>query len=274
VAERMQLGGHVYPFTDKRSGDAGSSDFFIVRPLEARNNELISIASSMQRIQGDALVKQFKGVVSADNVAKDFDPNDRGALMQRVHRINPDYSLTGGYLSKQAENLVVAEAIKHDEDGEPLGTDMIGFGMVSETVPGSNHKLIVALKDIFVDPKMQNRGVGSAIVHSLLDDTPPSAELHAVSTFAELDSRVDGLMQNLGFTAILGVHGEIQEPDMKLTQMWFGREVRAEIYRHPSVALFRSSLTSSRPHLSYRVAFSPYDAPLERFITKDLDSQS
>jgi ribosomal protein S18 acetylase RimI-like enzyme len=223
-------GGHVY------SSKTNPHEAFTVRPVEGDDPNLPGLALLFQKIKRLALTEQMESKVSPEGVVFTANEEDQVLVAEQERNIS-------------SSSYVMAETAAA---GAPHAT-IIGFGRSSE---GSNLGLEVprvSIREVYVAPEYQNRGVGTAILRSLLDEKPRDAITVAFNS-VELNPRAEGLLESLGFIA---------SHSLSIYEDWFGNEEEVTAHTGPTVGSLIADLQQRNAWLSQRVAFSSHEQPLK-----------
>jgi GNAT superfamily N-acetyltransferase len=248
-------GGHAYPFkNDVRP------DFFTVRTVSPNDPRILDIAWKMQAVQHDAWVAQLDGRLTAEDIEKDVNPDSSALVHTQVEKVRDDwhqyYNGVGPYIRPQ---LVIAEAIVPTEYEGDTRLDIVGYGEGVETRPTGYDSPHFTVANMFVGSKMQDRGIGAAMVRELLDDKPPNAKTRAIN-YRELNPKTHKLLECLGFVAAIAANAEGES----IRVIQFGKEIESTVYKGGEVQEAIAGLEGTYPHLKNRVPFSAHSIALYR----------
>lgn len=225
----------------------GASDTFDVLKVRHDDPKLIKdVAFFFQKIMHDAFAVQYEGLFSPEEIA------------QTAYHENPDM-VTGQIelLSQEPDEgqpaYLRAEVLVHrvSQARFPLMPLRIGLGK-SKYAGREGEPRSADISDVYVYPRYQSRGVGTAIASTLLEGFPE--DMTTVAYDFELNDRLKPLLKELGFKAI-----------KTWDAPYFGQQIPQTYYRGPLVGELAEILQKRSPWLKDR-------QPLEQVLTTPAES--
>lgn len=211
----------------------GESVQFTVGPVGCGIREINDAAFSFQRLMYSAWLNQYKDKYSPEEIARTVNPKDIALKDEQAARIAQSLESIGQPIYMQAVTKIPSLA----ERNHTLYDRTVGVG--KSNFAGKKHEY-ADISNIYVDPAYQARGIGSAILHHLLDGFPEK-DMRTVVYELDANKPVDELLRALGFRAV-----------KSWKVLTFGKELSQVYYRGPSVGELTKKIEQKRPWLKNR----------------------
>lgn len=205
---------------------------FTVGPVGSGIREINDAAFSFQRLMYSAWLNQYKRDYRPEEIARTVNPRDIALKDEQAQRIAQSLESSGQPIYMQAVTKIPSLA----ERNHTLYDRTVGVGKSSITGKKNEY---ADISNVYVDPNYQARGIGSAILHHLLDGFPEN--MRTVVYELEANKRVDGLLRVLGFRAV-----------KSWKVLTFGEELSQVYYKGPSVGDLTEIIEQKRPWLKNR----------------------
>ncbi|MDO8591565.1 MAG: GNAT family N-acetyltransferase [bacterium] len=205
---------------------------FTVGPVGSGIREINDAAFSFQRLMYIAWLNQYEDDYSPEEIARTVNPKDIALKDEQARRIAQSLESSGQPIYMQA----VTKIPSLSERNHTLYDHTVGVG--KSNFAGKKNEY-ADLSNVYVDPEYQARGIGSAILHHLLDGFPE--DMRTVVYELEANKHVERLFRSLGFRAV-----------KRWKVLTFGEKLSQVYYSGPSVGDLTKEIEQKRPWLKNR----------------------